>query len=408
MIKADATNVVRIRPRVSQQLARRKPVRFTERELAGLPLSPKRYDVADADLPSLICRVGARDRTLYVRRRMRGARKLVYHRLGVVGEKPLGEYRVEAERVAAELSAGKAPGSDMPRRGGVTLGGAFADYLEARPLRASSAMTYRDDYARTWSHWERRPIASITPAEVLARHRQRSRESRAKADGALRLLRAVFRFAGRVHGLALPNPLDHVVAAGAWNRPARRSTVIPADAIGAWTRSVLALPDDRGQVISGSVRDSLLLLMVLALRREEGLRLAWSEVDLERGLILIGAERMKGGRSHELPIPARTLQMLRTRRSASASAYVFAGINGKPIHEISRRYLTPLGESIGVRFMPHDLRRTAATWLGTHAPAHVVRRALAHADASVTDGYVRIDTEALRSWLQRWEDTVFG
>lgn len=409
--KGDVTNVVSITPLVRRQLAGSAAgtVRFTERYLSGLPLSVIRYEVADAALPFLICRVGARDRTLYVRRKMRGAGKLVYHRLGIVGEKPLGEYRLDAERVAAELSAGKAPGSDLSRRGGITLGQAFRDYLEARRLRPGSVLIYRDDYARTWAQWARRPVASITPAEVLARHRERSKASPARADGALRLLRAVFCFTARVHGLALPNPVDHVSAADAWNRVPRRNTVIPVDMISAWTKAVLELPDDSGPGITGRVRDALLLLMVLALRHEEGLHLPWSEVDLERGRIAIAADRMKAGKAHELPIPRRAIEMLRKRRVASTGSYVFPGLGGdKPLHVISRRYLDPIGAAIGVHFMVHDLRRTAATWFGTHAPAFIVRRILAHADASVTDGYVRIDTEALRSWLQQWEEVVYG
>lgn len=75
-------------------------------------------------------------------------------------------------------------------------------------------------------------------------------------------------------------------------------------------------------------------------------------------------------------------------------------------------YLDAIGTEIGIEFTPHDLRRTAATWLADHAPGYIVKALLSHADpsrdADVTSGYVHFDVEALRPWLEQWEDCIYG
>ena len=110
-----------------------------------------------------------------------------------------------------------------------------------------------------------------------------------------------------------------------------------------------------------------------------------------------------------MPIPKRTLAILKHRREADPEAvFVFAGIGGQPIDRISKRVL----DRIGIQAGAQSLRRSCATWLGTHAPAYVVKQILSHADPAksndVTAGYIGRDMDALRGWLQRWEDALYA
>jgi integrase len=130
--------------------------------------------------------------------------------------------------------------------------------------------------------------------------------------------------------------------------------------------------------------------------------------------LILAPERMKGGREHKLPIPRRTLAMLKARRAADPKGvYVFPGPGvpappalGAPLDRISQQTFA----AIGVEFTPHDLRRTAASWLGANAPAYVVKATLSHADPSkssdVTVGYVILEPDDLRPWMQKWEDAL--
>jgi integrase len=108
--------------------------------------------------------------------------------------------------------------------------------------------------------------------------------------------------------------------------------------------------------------------------------------------------------------------MLQKRRAADPEGeFVFASSvtspndvdDRPPLDRISKRVL----DRIGVAASPHDLRRTCATWLGTHAPGYVVKQILSHADPAksndVTAGYVGRDLDALRVWLQQWENALY-
>jgi integrase len=392
---------------------------FTERALRDLPLAASGIEeYTDKTLPYWRLRIGARDRTLYVVRKQRGTGRLVYVRLGAFGDKPLATYKAEAEHAAAELAAGRDPRAPKAAKGDVlTLDAALTQYLEAKgkALAPATVRSYRSDFDQTFDSWRSWPLAAITADMVLRRHHERRADSPTRADGALRVLRAVYRYAlgaAAADGkpLALPDPLAKVRLARAMKATPRRSTYLDNGTRAAWLAAVRALPDDDGQARTGTARDALLLLIATGLRLREGLRLRWDEVDLARGLLRLSGKRMKGGREHVLPLGKRTLALLALRRKADpAGAFVFPGaIDGAPLDRISQWVF----DRIEVAATPHDLRRTCATWLGTHAPGYVVKQVLSHADpeksADVTVGYVQRDLDALRVWLQRWEDALYA
>ena len=403
----------------TQGLAPRR-FRFTEKLLGALPFTATgQAEYQDTKTPGFVCRVSRTARTLYVRRRQRGAGKVVFVRLGVVGDKPLEEYRLAAETIGAQLAGGATPTTPLPKRGALTLGRAFDDYLAAKAgkLARGTITSYRIDFDAFAGSWRSRPLASLMPAEVARRHQERSAESPTRADGALRVLRAVARYsqaaaAARGEILAI-DPLAMIRDGKSWNNVAGRRTHLDNGHRAAWLAAVRALPDDTGNTLSGTQRDALLLLAATGLRLREALRLTWLEVDLRAATLTLAAERMKGGREHKLPIARRTLAMLKARRADDPDgAYVFAGPrrdergNRLPLDRISKQTFA----AIGVDFTPHDLRRTAASWLGANAPAYVVKAALSHADPSkssdVTAGYVILDADDLRPWLQKWEDAL--
>lgn len=405
----------------AQRLERRR-FRFTEKTLAALPpANAGQVEYQDTETRGFVCRVSATARTLYLRRRQRGAGKVVFVRLGAVGEKPLAQFRIEAERISAKLASGKAPETDLPVRGALTVDRAFEDYLAAKAgkLAASTVASYRADFEALIGNKGAHKLASLTAAEVARLHRDRSAASPARADGGLRVLRAVVRYAqaaAAARGEPLNiDPLALIRAGKSWNNVPRRRTSLDNGRRADWLAAVQGLPDDAGNTLSGTARDALLLIAVTGLRLREALHLAWDEVDLERATLTLAPERMKGGRAHELPIPRRTLALLCGRRAADPDgAYVFPGPRENedgeypPMDRISRQTF----DAIGIPFTPHDLRRTAASWLGAHAPGYVVKAILSHADpskaADVTAGYVVLTPDDLRPWLQQWEDALCG
>ncbi len=132
---------------------------------------------------------------------------------------------------------------------------------------------------------------------------------------------------------------------------------------------------------------ALRLLLVLGLRRVEIATAEWSEIDFDKRVWTIPSEKTKNGRTHELPLPAIAIRLLKElRKHAGRSRYVMPSPTGK-------EHVTPMSltravsrnlESFGVgQFTPHDLRRTVSTQMrALKVPGEHIERVLNHLPAN--------------------------
>ena len=147
-------------------------------------------------------------------------------------------------------------------------------------------------------------------------------------------------------------------------------------------------------------------MILTAQRREEIGGLRWDEIDFGRGLIVLGPERTKNRRPHELPLPPKAKAIL--ERQPRQWPWVF----GNP-----RRSFTNWGDpkgklpALAAPWRLHDLRRTTATGmaeLGTLP--HVIEAVLNHVSghrAGVAGIYNRATyAKEMREALERWADHV--
>ena len=111
----------------------------------------------------------------------------------------------------------------------------------------------------------------------------------------------------------------------------------------------------------------LKLLLLLGQRRTETALIAWSDVDLDRGVWTVRPEITKSGRPHEIPLPPAAVTILRKQKRAAKSDLVFPGRRNQPMTGWSKR-LPAVYELTAAAEMPHwtlhDLRRTVRTGLG--------------------------------------------
>jgi integrase len=115
------------------------------------------------------------------------------------------------------------------------------------------------------------------------------------------------------------------------------------------------------------------LLLLSAQRREEVAGLEWAELDLEKALWTIPAERIKTGNEHLVHLSPQTLAVLATIPH-QASPFVFTTTLKTPVSGYSRakEQLDALMKP-GKPWRIHDLRRTAATGMASLGfPPHVV------------------------------------
>jgi integrase len=143
----------------------------------------------------------------------------------------------------------------------------------------------------------------------------------------------------------------------------------------------------------------------------------WSEIDLEREVWAIPAERMKAGRAHTVPLPRQALDVLaRARALAQALGgrggddLIFPGQKaGKSLSDMT---LTKLMRDRGLTAVPHGFRSSFRDWCGneTDFSRDTAELCLAHAVANKTEAaYARGDQlQKRRLLMAAWGAFVAG
>jgi len=152
----------------------------------------------------------------------------------------------------------------------------------------------------------------------------------------------------------------------------------------------------------------LKLMLVTAQRKGEIISARWEDIDMVTGWWTIPAERAKNGLPHRVPLSRQAISLLYEARSlAKDSPWVFPspkdGHMGEtaPDHAV-RRSVDDLGVA---NFTPHDLRRTAASYMTSIGVSRlVVSKLLNHVEQGVTAIYDRHSYDAdKRKAILRWE-----
>jgi len=120
---------------------------------------------------------------------------------------------------------------------------------------------------QTFSDWLDKPMKEITRDMVKQRHRKRGKESEARANNAMRVLRALFNFAEDEYKsqdgkfLFPDNPVARVSRAKAWYRVDPRRRIVKSSELPRWWRAVNSLESE-------VFRDYFQFLLLTGLRRE--------------------------------------------------------------------------------------------------------------------------------------------
>ncbi|MCA1910298.1 MAG: tyrosine-type recombinase/integrase [Magnetospirillum sp.] len=174
-----------------------------------------------------------------------------------------------------------------------------------------------------------------------------------------------------------------------------------------------ALPyDSMGQFMaalrkrSGISARGLEFLILTALRTGEVAGARWDEIDWERKIWTVPAERMKMKREHRVPLSTAALAVLDSVKEGAPSEFIFPGVNPKkPLSNMAFLELLkdmPFSDRNGERITPHGFRSTFRDWASeqTHYPNEVAEMALAHiVKNKVEAAYRRGDLIEKRSLL---------
>jgi integrase len=359
--------------------------------------------------------------------------------IGTYGKLTVDEARDEARKVLAKAELGLDVAAERAAiRADITVS-ELADLYIAEGCEHKKPSTIKNDRSRSSNHVKpllgSRTAGSVTSADIdramrdiaagrTARDEKTGPHGRSIVSGGkgaatqtVRVLSAMFSFAVK-RKLRADNPVEGVEkyktrkserfltspeleALGAAIREAETSGV-PWDISEASMSKHAPGLEHRRTTISPHAAAALRLLLFTGARLREILHLRWSEVDFERGLLLL-PDSKTGRKTIILNAPAlAVLQDLQR-----IGAYVIAGEtagqkNEKPRSDLKRPWalVSKRAGFEGVRL--HDLRHTHASFgAGAGLGLPVIGRLLGHTQAATTARYAHLADDPLRKAADR-------
>lgn len=260
--------------------------------------------------------------------------------------------------------------------------------------------------------WMNKSIASINKEMIAKRHTQYGdSNSKARANLAMRLLRAIYNFAINQYqteegvALILTNPVKFLSHARSWYRIERRQTIIKQHQLSDWHKGLMQLLEYYSGDQAEMWQDYFLLVLFTGMRRAEAASLRWEDVDLKAKTFTL--RDTKNRDPHTLPMSDFIEKLFfRRRQAARRGEFVFPADSGSGHITEPRKAMLNVVELSGVEFTIHDLRRTFITTAESlDISAYALKRWLNHRmNHDVTSGYLVIDVERLRKPMQQITD----
>lgn len=338
----------------------------------------------------------------------------------------LSDARKARDDAKAELASGKDPSREKRRRGvqakvdaGHTFAVIAAEFIDKR----------KRDGERPWSpatatknEWlvgllspalGDLPIADIAPIEVLdAVRKLEARGNLETARRALQLASGVFRHAVATARLT-SDPTRDLKGALTSPKVKHRAAILDPAKLGELLRAIEAYEGHY------TTKFALELAPHVFLRPGELRQARWSEVDLDKAVWTIPAERTKMRRAHHVPLSRQALDLFKRLRALKErpQGFIFPSIRttARPMSENTlNAALRRLGFTSD-EVTAHGFRATASTLLNealdpkTHKPlwsADAIERALAHGEDDKVRGVYHRGTHwpervAMAQW---WSD----
>ncbi len=358
-------------------------------------------------------------RTYMVNGKPKGRNKNITVTIGKHGVISADNARAEAKRILGLMAQGINPTPQKNKKlklqkaaedaiksddelAGLTLEALIANYLETHPLKEKTKTDYVRFTKRCVGDWLKLPVTKITRDMIQKRHLEISKEHPAQANYTMRILRALFKYAGAVYEdsegkpLIGINPVDRLKHARLWNAVPRRQTLIRPHQLKDWYKAV-------SELSNLEARDLLLLEIFTGLRHGEAISMEWRNVDFEAKTITI-----EDTKNHsDLMLPMSTfLHALFQERLVISGEKKFVFPSPLRDHRHSAEIRDPLHEVVqksGIQFTEHDLRRTFETTAESlDISYYTLKRLLNHkTGADPTAGYIVTSAERMREASQK-------
>jgi integrase len=292
------------------------------------------------------------------------------------------------------------------RRQANTFGAVAADFLDrhVRNLakKQEADRIIKGEFVKRWGS---RPITDIAPQEISAAIRAIvGRGAPYQAHNAFALLRLLFNWTIGTGEYALEaSPMERLRPTQLIGKREARERTLSDDEL----RAVWAAGGTKAYPYGGIFR----MLILTGQREREVADMRWSEVDIEKKLWTIPADRMKGGRAHEVPLAPYALALLRGLPRFTAGECVFTTTGGtKPVNGFSKAKARMDKLSGLSGWVIHDLRRTMRTHLSALPVEDLVRElVIAHAKPGLHKVYdLHAYQKEKRHCLELWEKRLLA
>ncbi len=371
------------------------------------PPAEGRTEYWDASTPGFGLRVAPSGRKTWVVMYRAGGR-LRRLSLGTYPALSLGSAREVAKDALRDVAKGKDPaGIKQSERKAETFRELGEEYLERHAKKKKRSwkkddLALRRDLLPAFGHRKAKDIKRKDVLRLLDGIVERG--APIGANRTLEILRKIYNW-GIAREIVETNPC-HMV-----ERPApenRRERVLSDDEIRAvWTAFERETP---------GMRAHFKLRLLTAQRGGEVSHLRWSDIDMDAGWWTIPPEYSKNGLAHRVPLSPSALEIVREMEvGRNGSDWVFPSPSGRGPTTVLWKATGRIRESSDVEFVPHDLRRTAASRMTGDLGINrlVVSKVLNHVESGVTATYDRhsYDAEkrhALDAWGARLEEIVSG
>lgn len=332
--------------------------------------------------------------------------------LGPLADVGLAEARRKADAARAIIKGGGDPFKDLPERQVVMKPKTFGEIADDYIKQAVADKKWKG--AKTEAGWRNTmtvhakplrkiPVAEITTDDVV-RVLRPIWNDRHETATKLRERIATVLDASKVLGLRSgDNPAQ-------WKGHLDKILSTPANGGGhhaAMPRADIASFMKKLGAVDGFGARALEFTILTAARSGETRGATWSEIDLERKLWSIPAERMKAGKQHRVPLTDAACAILKGMASKRMNDLVFPGIRrGQPLSDMTlSKALKAAG---GGAFTVHGMRATFRTWVTeeTSHPRELAEFALAHAVGDAVErAYSRGDAlEKRLALMVDWAD----
>jgi site-specific recombinase XerD len=358
-------------------------------------------DYFDTVTPGFGLRIGKQSKSFFAQRKVNGKDERK-----TIGRYPvfsLEDARLLAVDYLQEMKRGSSP-AERERRERATNAAAnvtLQDMLdEMLRVRSKLGKVTVDWYTRMLtlyaSDWLTKPMVGITQKMVLDRHATVTAEAGpGAADGLFRVVRTVWNF-GKLtddyKDIIGANPVDALKAHRRWHNLLPRDGHVPNHQMAVWYGAVMAEPNP-------TMRDFLLLLMFTGMRRDNALKLKWESIDFEGRCLSV--RKTKRGIHLLIPLNSFLYGLFKNRYdNLRENEYVFPG-KGDGGHLVEpRKAIQRIETATGIKFTPHDLRRTLSS-VGAEVGLSfvVIKKLVSHATGvrtEITEDYIITTLERMR------------